>query len=128
MNRRRALPRTASCLDAMALSLLSTGLLVVALWAIRCSQRVAQQPAAQGVMTFHLTRTGDLRLWNQPIRPQDVPILLQRAHGRSHGSSTRLLVRVIPEPEVPWGVIHGLLRRLQPTPPERIWTLQLQLP
>lgn len=116
-----------SSLDGVALALLSTTFTALALGAIMCAQRLSQQPAAEGVMTFHLGRHGELRLWNQPIRPQDLPDLLERAHSRSKGSPT-VVVRLIPDPQVPWGVTQAVLKRLQPNPPERSWILQLQLP
>lgn len=116
-----------SLLDGMALALLSTGLTALAVWSMLWSQRVAQKPASEGVMTFHLGRRGELRLWNQPIRPQDLPGLLDRAQSRTAVSQT-MVVRLIPDPQVPWGVTRQVLSRLQPTPPERHWILQLQLP
>jgi hypothetical protein len=67
------------------------------------AQIVAQRPAAEGVLVIHLGRAGELRLWNQPLRPQDLPV-------------------------VPWGMVHALLSRLGPTTPQDPWTLQLQLP
>lgn len=105
----------------------SAALTTAALWGIVCSQIVAQKPASQGVMTVHLSKEGHLRLWNQPIRPQDLPLLLERGAHPSSGAS-RLVVRLIPDPQVPWGVIHRMLSVLQPNPPQRSWTLQLQLP
>jgi hypothetical protein len=114
-------------LDALGLSLLSAVLAAFGIWTSLTSQSIAQQPALRGVMTIHLSRTGALRLWNQPILPQDLPMLLQKAHARST-SEQRVVVRLIPDPQVPWGVIHRMLTRLQPNPKDRNWVLQLQLP
>jgi hypothetical protein len=116
-----------STLDALGLCFLSTSLTAFAIWCTLGSQTIAQQPARHGVMTFHLSRTGTLRLWNQPILPQDLPILLQRAQARSTPEK-RIVVRLIPDPLVPWGVIHRMLSRLQPNSQDRQWILQLQLP
>jgi hypothetical protein len=114
-------------LDGISLALLSTTCTAVAVWGILTSQKVAQKPAAEGTLTFHLSRHGDLRLWNQPIRSEDVLGLLERAKARSKGPPP-LVVRLIPDPQVPWGVIHRMLSRLQPTSPQGSWILQLQLP
>lgn len=118
---------TSSKLDGLALTLLSVTALATAFLAVICSQTVAQRPASQGVMSLHLGRRGELRLWNQPIRLQELPSILARAQWRSHGSSP-LVVRLIPDAQVPWGVVQIMLSRLQPRPPETNWTLQLQLP
>ncbi|MFN9058055.1 MAG: hypothetical protein ACK5W5_13900 [Cyanobacteriota bacterium] len=114
-------------LDGIALALLSTTLTLVALWMILCVQKVAQQPAAAGIMTVRLDRQGGLRLWNQPIRSQELDGLCADAEARTRGSAP-LIVRLIPDPQVPWGVIHRMLSRLQPSEPQRSWILQLQLP
>jgi hypothetical protein len=114
-------------LTAIGLGLLSIAASSVALLAILSAQIVAQRPGLQGVMVFHLSKRGELRVWNQPIRPQEVPGLLERAQARS-GPVAPLVVRLVPEPEVPWGVVHVMLQRLQPLPQHRTTTLQLQLP
>lgn len=114
-------------LDALALGGLSVMLAGFGLWITVCTQRIAQQPALKGVMTFHLSRTGELRLWNQPILLQEVPALLQKAHDRSSAGQA-VVVRLIPDGQVSWGVIHRMLNKLQPNPHERNWVLQLQLP
>jgi hypothetical protein len=114
-------------LDALGLSLLSAVLAAFGIWNSLSSQTIARQPALRGVVTVHLSRTGALRLWNQPILPQDLPLLLQKAQARST-SEKSVVVRLIPDPQVPWGVIHRMLTRLQPNPQDRNWVLQLQLP
>jgi hypothetical protein len=114
-------------LDALALGGLGVMLAGFGLWITVCTQRIAQQPALKGVMTFHLSRTGELRLWNQPILLQEVPALLQKAQVRSSADQP-VVVRLIPDAQVSWGVIHRMLNRLQPHPHERNWILQLQLP
>jgi hypothetical protein len=123
----RRIDQPSVLLDAIGLSFLSVVLAGFGLWSTLCLQMMAQKPALHGVMTFHLSKSGDLRLWNQPILPQELPALLQKAHGRSM-SERRVVVRLIPDPEVPWGVIHRMLTRLQPHPEDRNWVLQLQLP
>lgn len=124
---RRFPSRAVPALDAMGLGLLSSMATGTALLAILCAQIVAERPAGKGVLVFHLGEAGELRLWNQPIRPQDVPPLLERARLRSQGTPG-LVVRLVPDPGVPWGVVHGLLSRLRPTGPRDNWILQLQMP
>lgn len=112
---------------AIGLALLSTLAVASALLLLLCSQIVAQRPARQGVMAVHLGQDGTLRLWNQPIRPQDLPLLLERARSRSKAGAP-VVVRLIPEAQVPWGMVHLLLTRLQPPAAGSGWILQLQLP
>lgn len=113
--------------DALGLCFLSMLLVAAGLLATKLSQQMAQRPAHQGVLTVHLSSTGDLRLWNQSILPQDLPRLLHRAQERSSLPGS-LVVRLIPDGQVPWGVIQGMLTRLQPNREDRRWVLQLQLP
>ena len=113
--------------DALGLCSLSAVLTAFGIWITLSSQTIARQPAVNGVLTIHLSRTGALRLWNQPILPQELPMLLKKAHARSL-SEKRVVVRLVPDALVPWGVIHRMLIRLQPGPPDRDWILQLQLP
>ncbi|MEB3319270.1 MAG: hypothetical protein VKO39_14170 [Cyanobacteriota bacterium] len=117
----------ATVFTAIALGLVSTVASGVALVAILLAQRVAQRPAFEGVMVVHLSQGGELRLWHQPIRPQDMPVLLERALART-APATPLVVRLVPEPEVPWGVVTVMLQRLRPPAGQGSWTLQLQLP
>ncbi|MFN6340669.1 MAG: hypothetical protein ACK41W_18370 [Cyanobacteriota bacterium] len=120
-------PSTPSFRDAIGMALLSTTLLALAFWGITLSQVLERQPAHEGVMTFRLSRGGELRLWNQPVRPQDISLLLERAATRARGPSG-LVVRLIPDPEVPWGVTHRFLNELRPVASQQPWILQLQLP
>ena len=119
--------RPVPALTAIGFGLLSIMAAGTTLLAILCSQIVAQRPAGQGVLVFHLGKEGELRLWNQPIRPQDVPALLERARLRPK-TAQRLVVRLVPDPQVPWGVVNGMLSRLRPPAPRDSWILQLQLP
>ena len=121
----QCLPPTAH--TAVGLGLLSTMAMGVVLFTFHCSQIVAQRPASNGVVVFHLGNGGDLRVWNQPIRPQEVPGLLERARRRA-GRPAPLIVRLIPGPQVPWGAVNGMLSRLRPTTSHDSWVLQLQLP
>ena len=114
-------------LTAIGLGLLSIAASSVALLAILGAQIVAQRPALQGVMVFHLSKRGELRLWNLPIRPQEVPGLLERAQAQPEAAAP-LVVRLVPEAEVPWGVVHAMLQRLRPLTQHRTSILQLQLP
>jgi hypothetical protein len=116
-----------SKLDGLAFGFLSLTAIASTLVVLICSQIAAQRPANQGVMTVHLGKRGELRLWNQSIRPQELPLILDRAHQHSPGPSP-LVIRLIPDPEVPWGVVQLMLARLQPRQPLPRWRLQLQLP
>ena len=113
--------------DSVGLCLLSAVLAAFGIWTTLSSQTIDRRPALDGVLTIHLSRTGALRLWNQPMLPQDLPMVLQKAHARSL-SEKRVVVRLVPDALVPWGVIHRMLVRMQPSPPDRDWILQLQLP
>ena len=124
MNQRRTFLPHSHSLDGLALALISSALCVFTLWLVVFPQGIARKPAAEGVLTFHLGRSGDIRLWNQPIRPQDLPSILEKAKAKH---SSDLTIRLIPEHQVPWGVVHVMLTRLQPDPPQS-WTLQLQMP
>jgi hypothetical protein len=101
----------------------------VTLLAILGPQIKAQRPAAEGVMVIHLNRQGELRLWNQPIRPEDLPLALERARATARSSpSSPLVVRLVPEPAVHWGGVKALLSRLRPPAGTQGWSLELQLP
>jgi hypothetical protein len=113
--------------DGIALGFLSLTILVTVLFVMMCTQKIAQRPARQGVMTIHLGRSGDLRLWNQPIRLDELSEILDRAQLRGQGASS-LVIRLIPDSEVSWGVVQIMLSRLQPRTTQQPWTLQLQLP
>lgn len=124
MNQRRPSLFRSPSLDGLALALISSALSVFSLWMVVFPQGIARKPAAEGVLSLHLGQRGDLRLWNQPIRPQDLPALLEKAKAKH---SSDLTIRLIPEHQVPWGVVNVMLTRLQPDTPQS-WTLQLQLP
>ncbi|MFN9629928.1 MAG: hypothetical protein ACK59A_06815 [Cyanobacteriota bacterium] len=114
-------------LTALGLGLLSVTATVAAGLLLVTAQRVAQRPAAKGVLVIHLDRGGGLRLWNQPLRPQDLPLVLERVRTPSQGSKP-VVVRLTADADVPWGMVHALVSRLGPTSPRDRWTLQLQLP
>lgn len=71
-------------------------------------------------MTIQLNRAGALRLWNQPIAAGSLQGLLQRAERRSPG----VRIRLVPDADVPWGLVQSLVERLEA--PQR--NLELQLP
>lgn len=114
-------------LTALSLGVLSATATATAFLLLVGAQIVAQRPAAEGVLVIHLGRAGELRLWNQPLRPQDLPVVLERVRATSKGSRPAV-VRLTPDADVPWGMVHALLSRLGPTTPQDPWTLQLQLP
>ena len=129
MSRRFSLIGTSSPeVTAMGLAVLSTMACGIGLMAILLGQIVAQRPALQGVMVVHLSQRGELRLWNQPIHPQQLPLVLERLRLRHRTQPAAPVVRLVPEGEVPWGVVHQMLDRLRPMEARDSWTLQLQLP
>jgi biopolymer transport protein ExbD len=115
--------RPALWLDSIALGLLSVALCATCLALVVIPQRLAQRPAAEGVIALHLDAQGQLRVWNQPIRPQDLAPLLTRAKAPAPLPSGPIL-RLIPDAGVPWGVVQQLVSRLEKNGLE----LELQLP
>jgi hypothetical protein len=107
-------------LDALALGTWALAFGVLGLACLLVPQRLAQRPAHAGVMTIHLNRDGALRVWNQPIATASLQGLLQRAERRSTG----IRIRLVPDPDVPWGMVQNLVERLEA--PQR--NLELQLP
>lgn len=106
-------------LGAMATALAAAGLVLVLL-----PQRLAQRPAAQGVLALAVDAQGGLRVWNQPIRPQDLPSLLEQARRRQGGRQGAVRLRLVPDRDVPWGTVQGLIGRLEGSG----LPLELQLP
>mgnify|MGYP003339005575 CR=1 FL=1 len=106
--------------DAVALGLWAAALALVGLACLLVPQRISQRPANRGVMTVQVNRNGALRIWNQPIANGSLQDLLQRAERRSPG----VHIRLVPDPDVPWGMVQSLVERLEA--PQR--NLELQLP
>jgi hypothetical protein len=115
----RPLPE-ARWLDPLALGLVAAALLVAAHGLLLVPQRLAQRPAVAAVLALRLEAGGGLRLWHQPIAPAELPALLRRAAGRGPGVRLRLQ----PDPGVPWGMVQGLIERLEGSD----LILELQLP
>lgn len=113
-------PRWGAALDAVALGAMATALALLALALVLVPQRVAQRPASQGVVSLHLGADGRLRLWNQPVASAQLPAVLQ---GLQAGRG-RPTVRLIPDPDVPWGSVQQLMERLGRSD----LPLELQLP
>jgi biopolymer transport protein ExbD len=107
-------------MDAAAVGLWAVGLALVGVVCLLVPQRIAQRPAARGVMTIQMNRAGALRVWNQPIATSSLPGLLQRAEQRSPG----VRIRLVPDADVPWGMVQAVVERLEA--PKR--NLELQLP
>lgn len=112
--------REAIAIDAAAVGLWAVALALVGVACLLVPQRIAQRAAARGVMTIQVNRDGALRVWNQPIATGSLQGLLQRAEGRSPGVRFRL----VPDADVPWGMVQTLVERLEA--PKR--NLELQLP
>jgi hypothetical protein len=106
-------------MGAMAAALAAAGLALVLL-----PQRLAQRPAAQGVVALAVDAAGGLRVWNQPIRPHDLPALLEQARRRQSGREGAVRLRLVPDRDVPWGTVQGLIGRLEGSG----LPLELQLP
>ena len=116
-----ATPRAeAMAMDAAAVGFCAVALALVGVACLLMPQRLAQRPAARGVMTIQMNRAGALRVWNQPIATGSLQGLLQRAERRSPG----VRIRLVPAADVPWGMVQTLVERLEA--PER--NLELQLP
>jgi hypothetical protein len=109
-------------LDALGLALVGTGLAVLTTALVVVPQRIAQRPAQQGVLALNLDRTGQLRLWNRLVRAQEVAELLATAkHDPPQGQA---VLRLIPDPAVPWGVVRQAAAALETS----VVPLELQLP
>jgi hypothetical protein len=108
-------------LDAWALGAMGMALGLVGLALVLVPQRLAQRPASQGILAVHLGADGRLRVWNQPMAPDQLLRLLARAASRRGPEPT---LRVLPDPDVPWGAVQGLAARLGATG----LPLELQLP
>lgn len=107
-------------LQALAQGVLATALCGLALGLLLLPQRRLQRPLAQGVIRVHLAADGGLRLWNQPVASSELlrllnaPTLQRRA----------MRLRVVPDPDTPWGDVRRLFTQLEPLP----LILELQLP
>jgi biopolymer transport protein ExbD len=112
--------RSALLLDSLGLGLMAVALATAALALSLFPQRLAQRPAAQAVVALHLNGQGQLRLWNQPIQPQQLPGLLAQATRRN----ANLRLRLLPDASVPWGVVQHLISQLEPSG----LPLEVQLP
>jgi biopolymer transport protein ExbD len=115
--------RPALWLDSVAMGLVSVALCAACLALVVIPQRLAQRVAREGVIALHLDAQGQLRVWNQPIRPQDLGPMLTRAKSREQ-LPTAPVLRLIPDAGVPWGVVQQLISRLETNGLE----LELQLP
>lgn len=107
-------------LQAVAHGVLATVLCGLAMGLLLLPQRWLQRPQSQGVISLHLAADGGLRLWNQPIAPGQLQRLLTAPNLRR--PAVRL--RIVPDPDTPWGDVRRLLNQLDPLP----LTLELQLP
>ncbi|MCT0206603.1 biopolymer transporter ExbD [Synechococcus sp. CS-1332] len=107
-------------LDALALGAMATGLALLTLALVLVPQRLAQRPASQGIVRLHLAADGQLRLWNQPIPSVQLIGVLQRLEA-GKGQPT---VRLVPDRDVPWGVVQRLMGQLGRSD----LPLELQLP
>lgn len=113
-------PRWGPALDAAALGAMATGLALLSLALLLVPQRLAQRPASQGIVSLRLGADGRLRLWNQPVPPGQLAAVLQGLQG-GPGQPT---LRLIPDPDVPWGSVQQLMERLG----RADLPLELQLP
>jgi biopolymer transport protein ExbD len=109
-------------LDALGLSLVSTFLAVLSTALVVVPQRIAQRPAQQGVLALNLDPTGELRLWNRRVRAQEVAELL--ADAKAQPQKGQVLLRLIPDAAVPWGVVRQAAASLETSGVP----LELQLP
>jgi len=111
------LPRA---LEGIALGLMASGLAVLTLAFSLIPQRLVQRPASAGVILLRLDARGQLRLWNHPVAPQELAEVL----GRLAQQRSDLRLRLVSDPQVPWGVVQQLVAQLETSP----LPLELQLP
>ncbi|MBW4529055.1 MAG: hypothetical protein KME02_00065 [Aphanothece saxicola GSE-SYN-MK-01-06B] len=107
-------------LDALALGAMATGLALLTLALVLVPQRLAQRPASQGVVSLHLAADGQVRLWNQPVPSGQLVGVLQRLEA----GPGRPTLRLVPNRDVPWGVVQRLMGQLGRSD----LPLELQLP
>ncbi|MFM9110322.1 MAG: ExbD/TolR family protein [Prochlorococcaceae cyanobacterium] len=100
-------------LCGLALALAAAAVIVV-------PQRLAQRPAAEGVIHLRLAADGRLRLWNRPLASERLGELLAAAAQQPLPPRLRLQ----PAADVPWGQVRQLLQLLDASGLE----LELQLP
>jgi len=112
--------RPLGLLDGLGLANSAVALALASLILLVLPQRLAQRPAGSGVLALRLDSQGQLWLWNQPVRAQQLAPLLAQA-ARRHPQAR---LRLQPDPQVPWGEVEVLARRLQASP----LPLDLQLP
>ena len=109
-------------LDALGLAVVSTGLAGLTTALVVVPQRIAQRPAQRGVLALNLDPTGQLRLWNRQVRAQEVAELL--ADAKDQPQQSQPVLRLIPDPAVPWGVVCQAAAALETSGVP----LELQLP
>lgn len=100
-------------LDALALGLTGVALSLALAAVVVVPQRLAQRPAAEGVLQLRLGRDGALRLWHQPLTLRELDDLLARVAARGPRTPASMPpLRLLPDPWVPWGAVQQLLTRL----------------
>ncbi len=107
-------------IEAVALGLMACGLGLASLALTLIPQRIAQRPASDGVILLRLDAGGQLRLWNQPVAPLELAAVLKRLAAQRPD----LRLRLVSDPQVPWGAVQQLMARLESSP----LPLELQLP
>lgn len=108
--------------DALGLSLVSSCLALLTCALVVLPQRIAQRPAQRGILALHLAADGGLRLWNRPVRAQELAELLPRL--ADHPDRNPPVLRLLPDPAVPWGVVRQAAVGLEASGV----ALELQLP
>jgi hypothetical protein len=106
--------------EAMALGLMATGLALATLALTLIPQRIVQRPASDGVVLLRLDARGQLRLWNHAVAPRELGAVLKRLAAQRQD----LRLRLVSDPQVPWGAVQQLMARLESSP----LPLELQLP
>ncbi|KEF42221.1 MAG: hypothetical protein ER33_06780 [Cyanobium sp. CACIAM 14] len=99
---------------------MATGLCLFTLALLLVPQRLAQRPASQGIVSLHMAGDGQFRLWNQSVPADRLVAVLRRMEGQAN----RATVRLIPDPDVPWGSVQRLVGQLSAMG----LPLELQLP
>jgi hypothetical protein len=108
-------------LDGLALGLLASALCLLMVALVTVPQRLAQRSGSRGVLAVHLEAGGQLRLWNRPVREEELRQFLAAGRGLQ---SRGLRLRLIPDPALPWGVVQERVANLEGSG----LPLELQLP
>ncbi|MEI6030807.1 MAG: hypothetical protein WCQ20_06520 [Synechococcaceae cyanobacterium ELA739] len=107
-------------IEAGAMGLMACALAMASLGLTLIPQRIVQRPARDGVILLRLDAGGQLRLWNHPMAPLELAAVLKGLAAQRPD----LRLRLVSDPQVPWGTVQQLMASLETSP----LPLELQLP